>query len=401
MKRVIVLGDGMADKPVPELGGRTPLMAAETPTMDWVAREGRTGRFRTIEDDLPTGSAVANLSVMGYDPHEAFHGRGVLEAASLGVTLSETDMASRINLICVENERIRSHSAGHISDEEAHSLIADLRAHFEDLDIRLIPGLSYRHVLVVPEGDPRLVCAPPHDHVGGRVRDLLVKPEVTAATSTADLLNHLILESQAFLEYHPINQRRRERGEQAANSLWPWSPGRKPKMETFKERFGVTGAVITAVDLIKGLGIYAGLDVIEVEGATGLYDTNYEGKADACLAALEERDFVYVHVEAADEAGHERDAALKVRCIEDLDRRLLRRILDGLSDRGQEAVIALLPDHLTPVADGKHTRDPVPFAIWHPRKPGDGVSKFDEEDVKEGVLGLIRGDRFIREVMGD
>jgi 2,3-bisphosphoglycerate-independent phosphoglycerate mutase len=402
MKSIVIIGDGMADYPVPELDGKTPLMIAETPAMDRIAREGRTGTLQTIEEDMPTGSAVANLSVLGYDPREAFQGRGVLEAASLGVTLAPTDMASRINLICIEDGNIRSHSAGHITSEEAHHLIHDLGAHFRDLPITLIPGLSYRHVLVVPEGDWRLECAPPHDHVGERADDLLVKPCHPQAQPTADLLNRLILESQEYLQSHPVNQQRIASGKQPANSLWPWSPGRKPQIKTFQERFGVTGAVITAVDLIKGLGIYAGLDVIEVAGATGLYDTNYEGKADACLEALAAgRDFVYVHVEAADEAGHEQDLELKIRCIEDLDRRLIQRVMDGLEARGIGAVVAVLPDHPTPIASGKHVRDPVPVAVCDPRLPPDKVERFDEESVRSGGLGYMRGEAFIETVIGE
>jgi len=400
MKKVIILGDGMADYPVPELDGKTPLMAAETPAMDRIAREGRTGLFQTIEPDMPTGSAVANLSVLGYDPRTTFQGRGVLEAASLGVQLADTDVAARINLICVEDGKIRSHSAGHISNQEAHQLIADLSAHFRELNARLFPGLSYRHLLVAPEGDARLACAPPHDHVGEPVRELLVRPLAPEARPTADLLNRLILESQPFLQDHPINRRRVAEGREPANSLWPWSPGVKPHMATFQERFGVSGAVITAVDLIKGLGVYAGLDVIPVEGATGLHDTNYEGKADACLQALETRDFCYVHVEAADEAGHERNLELKMRCIEDLDRRLIRRVLEGLEARGWEAVVAVLPDHPTPIAHGKHTRDPVPVAVRDPRQEPDAVDRFDEESVRAGALGRLRGAGFIETVVG-
>jgi len=395
MKSIVILGDGMADYPVPELNGKTPLMVAEKHAMDSIAREGRTGLFQTIEPDMPTGSAVANLSVLGYDPRTTFQGRGVLEAASLGIPLSQTDLAARINLICVEDGKIRSHSAGHITNKEAHQLIADLSAHFRGLDIKLFPGLSYRHLLVVPGGDARLACAPPHDHIGEPVQDLLVRPLDPQAGPTADLLNRLILQSQTFLQDHPINQQRVAKGHQPANTLWPWSPGKKPQMATFQERFGVSGAVITAVDLIKGLGVYAGLDVIPVEGATGLYDTNYEGKADACLQALETRDFCYVHVEATDEAGHERNLELKIRCIEDLDRRLIRRVLDGLEERQMEAVVAVLPDHPTPIAHGKHTRDPVPVAIRDPRQEPDAVDRFDEESVKH-----LRGAEFIEAVVG-
>jgi 2,3-bisphosphoglycerate-independent phosphoglycerate mutase len=401
MKSIVIIGDGMADYPVPELDGRTPLMAAETPAMDRIAREGRTGTFQTIAEDMPTGSAVANLSVLGYDPRTDFQGRGVLEAASLGVALAPTDMATRINLICVEDGRIRSHSAGHIANTEAHRLIRDLDDHFRDLPVTLVPGLSYRHVLVVPDGHPGVACAPPHDHVGERVQDLLVTARHPQAGPTADLLNRIILESQDVLRDHPVNQRRVAQSQQSANSLWPWSPGVRPQMTTFQERFGLDGAVITAVDLIKGLGIYAGLDVIEVEGATGLYDTNYEGKADACLDALSGHDFVYVHVEAADEAGHEQDLELKIRCIEDLDRRLIQRVLDGLQARGTEAVVAVLPDHPTPIAHGKHVRDPVPVAVRDPRALPDKVERFDEERVREGALGYMHGTEFIKAVVGE
>lgn len=399
MKTIVIIGDGMADYPVPELGGRTPLMVAHKPAMDFIAREGRTGLFRTIEPDLPVGSEIANLAVLGYDPHKVYQGRGVLEAASLGVQLAPNDVALRVNLICVEDGRIRSHSAGHISNEEARRLIGDLQAHFGGLNVRFVPGLSYRHILVVPGGDARLECAPPHDHVGEPFTDLLVRPLDPIAQPTADLLNRLILESQMFLRDHPVNRKRMAEGLQPANSLWPWSPGKRPQMETFQQRFGITGAVVAAVDLIKGLGVYAGLDVIYVEGATGWYDTNYEGKADACLAALADHDFVYVHVEAPDEAGHEKNAALKVRCIEDLDRRLVQRVLDGLEQRGIEAVVAVLPDHPTPITVGTHTRDPVPVAIRDPRLPPDGVSRFDEESVKAGALGLLQGAEFIEAVV--
>jgi len=395
MKRIIILGDGMADYPVPELDNRTPLMAAGTPAMDTIARNGRTGLFRTIEDDMPTGSAVANLSVLGYDPRVTFQGRGVLEAASLGVQLSETDLAMRVNLICIENGKIKSHSSGHISNEEAGHLIQDLNNHFRSWPVSFTQGLSYRHLLVAPGMDARIECAPPHDHVGESAESCLVKPLVPEAAETADLLNRIIQESQDFLDRHEINRKRQNEGKLPANSLWPWSPGHKPGMKTFMERFGVRGAAISAVDLIKGLAIYAGLDVINVKGATGLYDTNYEGKADACLNALEFCDFVYVHVEAPDEAGHERNLDLKIQCIEDLDRRLIQRVLDGLNQKNIKAVIGLLPDHATPVSRGCHVRDAVPAAVWDPSVQGDQTELFDEESVKKGSLGLMRGDAFI------
>lgn len=398
MKYVIFLGDGMADYPIPELDGKTPLMVAKKPGMDWIAREGVTGLLRTIGPEMPTGSAIANLSVLGYNAAELFQGtegRGVLEAASLGIPLEENDLAMRVNLICIEEGKIRSHSAGHISNEEAHALIREAQNHFNAWGLRLYPGLSYRHVLVLPDGDFRLECFPPHDHVGTPWRELAIRPMTPGGKKTADLLNRMVEESQFFLQHHPVNQKRQESGKQPANSLWPWAPGKKPRMKTLQERFGIRGAAITAVDLIKGLAIYAGMKPINVPGATGLYDTNFEGKADAALAALEEVDFVYIHVEAPDEAGHEKDLSLKIRCIEDLDRRLIQRVLEGLEQKGWESTVAVLPDHPTPIASGNHTREPVPVAIRFPHLPGDAVACFDEESVKNGSLGLLEGSEFI------
>jgi 2,3-bisphosphoglycerate-independent phosphoglycerate mutase len=398
MKYVIFLGDGMADYPIPELGGKTPLMAAHKPGIDRIAREGRTGLFRTIGPQMLTGSAIANLSVLGYNATELFQGtegRGVLEAASLGIPLETDDMAMRVNLICIEDGKIRSHSAGHVSTEEAHELIRDAQSHFKNWNLRLYPGLSYRHVLVVPDGEFRLDCFPPHDHVGVSWKDLSIRPLTPEGKGTADLLNRLIEESQPFLAQHPVNQKRRREGKQAANSLWPWAPGKRPVMETLHQRFGISGAAITAVDLIKGLAIYAGMKPVNVPGATGLYDTNYEGKADAALQALDDADFAYIHVEAPDEAGHEKNLALKIRCIEDLDRRLIQRVLEGIEKRNWESTVAVLPDHPTPIANGNHTREPVPVAIRFPHLPGDTVSCFDEESVKSGSLGLLEGSQFI------
>jgi 2,3-bisphosphoglycerate-independent phosphoglycerate mutase len=403
MKYVIFLGDGMADYAIPELGGKTPLMAAKTPGMDWIANEGQTGLFQTIAPGMLTGSAIANLSVLGYDAAALFHGtegRGVLEAASLGIEIKESDLALRINLICIENEKIRSHSAGHISNEEAHTLIRDAQTHFKSWPLQLYPGLSYRHLLVVPEGEFQLECFPPHDYVGTPWKELTIRAMTLEGEKTAALLNRLVEESQAFLENHPVNQKRREQGKQAANSLWPWAPGKKPQMQTLQERFGIHGAAITAVDLIKGLAIYAGMKTIDVEGATGLYDTNFEGKADAALKALEEVDFVYIHVEAADEAGHEKNLPLKIQCIEDLDRRLIQRVLEGIQKKGWETTIAVLPDHPTPIANGNHSREPVPVAIRFPHRPGDSVTCYDEESVKDGSLGLMTGSQFIETFFG-
>ena len=406
MKYVIFLGDGMADYPIAELGGKTPLMVAQKPGMDWIAREGRTGLFQTIAPDMLTGSAIANLSVLGYDAKALFHGtegRGVLEAASLGIDLDKNDVALRVNLISVEDEKIRSHSAGHISNEEAHALIRDAGYHFKSWPLRLYPGLSYRHVLIVADGEFLLKSFPPHDNVGTPWRDLAIRPIEplsTAGKETAGLLNRFVEESRKFLENHPVNIRRRADGKQPANLLWPWAPGKKPDMPTIEERFGIRGAAITAVDLIKGLAIYAGMEPIYVEGATGLYDTNYEGKADAALEALEEVDFVYIHVEAADEAGHEKNLPLKIRCIEDFDRRLIQRVIEGVRKKGRDCVFAVLPDNTTPISLGNHGREPVPVAIRFPHLAGDTVERYDEESVKSGSLGLMTGSLFIETFFG-
>ncbi len=398
MKYVIFLGDGMADYPVAELDGKTPLMAAKKPWMDRIARTGQTGLFRTIGPDMMTGSAIANMSVLGYDALELFQGtegRGVLEAASLGIDLGDDDLAMRANLICIEENRIRSHSAGHISNEEAHVLIHDAQAHFRNWDLSLYPGLSYRHVLVHPGGEFRLECYPPHDYVGTPWKDLAIRPLTDAGQETADLLNRFIEESRILLEHHPVNRKRRANGQQPANALWPWAPGKKPRMRTIQERFGIRGAAITAVDLIKGLAMYAGMQPIPVEGATGLYNTAYEAKADAALRALESFDFVYIHVEAPDEAGHEKDLPLKIRCIEDLDSRLIQRVMQGIDRKGWETTLAVLPDHPTPIAHGNHTREPVPVAICSPALEADSVDRYDEESVRSGSLGLMSGTQFI------
>lgn len=399
MKYIIILGDGMADYPIEELQGKTPLMVARKPGMDYIARQGRTGLFRTIEADMATGSAVANLSVLGYNPRTDFNGRGVLEAASLGVQLEPDQLVFRVNLISALDGKMKSHSAGHITNEEAHELISYLQEKFKSWDLRLIPGLSYRHLLVLPGGSAALECAPPHDYLEIPISTLLVRAKVPEAQPIAQLLNRMILESNTFLENHPINIKRRQTGHLPANYLWPWSPGKKPKMKTFREKYGIRGAVISAVDLIKGIGVYAGMTVLQVEGATGLYDTNYEGKADAALRALQDHDLVYIHVEAPDEAGHEKNLALKIKCIEDLDQRLVQRIIKGIVGKEQETVMAVLPDHATPIIHGAHTRDPIPVAILDPRQEPDLVQVYDEVSVQAGSLGLLSGSQFIETVL--
>jgi 2,3-bisphosphoglycerate-independent phosphoglycerate mutase len=306
----------------------------------------------------------------------------------------------RCNLICVQNGRIKNHSAGHLTTEEGGKLITDLQSKLGNPIIHFYPGLSYRHLLVLSQGSTEIECAPPHDNVGRPISEVMIKARTAAASLTADMLNALIVRSPEVLSDHPVNRNRLQNGKDVANYIWPWSPGRKPKMTTLAERYGIKGAVISAVDLIMGTGIYAGMDVIRVAGATGLWDTNYEGKADACIEALADHDFVYCHVEATDEAGHSKDLDMKIKAIEYLDNRLVARVLNRLEENKIEAVVAILPDHLTPVEYGNHVRDPVPVAIWDPRQPADNVTVFDEIAVKEGALGVMHGKQFIETVIG-
>jgi 2,3-bisphosphoglycerate-independent phosphoglycerate mutase len=400
LKYIVFLGDGMADFPVPELGNKTPLQVATKPAIDRIAKLGQSGLFVTVEDDMPPGSEVANLTVLGYDPKKCHQGRGVLEAASMGVELRPTDVAMRCNVLCIENGRIKNHSAGHIPSDEGCKLMRHVDRYLGNDDIRFHCGISYRHLLVLSSGSSAVELIPPHDHVGEPAEDLLPRPKNPEAKETADLLTRLIRQSWELLPHHPVNQRRVAAGKDPANSIWPWSIGHKPAMPTYREMFGIKGAVISAVDLLRGIACYAGLDSIEVEGATGLIDTNFEGKADACLEALSDHDFVYVHVEAADEAGHSRDVKQKVQAIEYLDSRLVSRVMKGLEDRGIEATVAVLPDHATPVGKGNHVHGAVPVAIMGAAFPADSVQRYDEESVKAGSLGTLHGDQFIRTFLG-
>ena len=395
MKHIIFLIDGAADYPLENLGGKTPLMVAKKPNIDALARKGVCGLFQSIPENMPTGSAVANLSVLGYDPEKCFEGRGVLEAASMNVPVHDDELALRCNLICVENGKIKNHSAGHISSEEAAVLIDELNQKLGSEKVKFYPGVSYRHLLIIKgeEFSKKINCAPPHDHPNENISDLLISGDV----ATSNFLNDLILKSNAVLENHPINFARAREGKDKANYIWLWSPGKKPQMKTFAELYGKTGAVISAVDLIKGIGKYAGLDIINVEGATGLFDTNYEGKADACVNALKNHDFVFCHVEASDEAGHEGDADLKIKTIEYFDKRLLARALAGFKEIDDEISIAVLPDHFTPCEKRIHTREPVPFLIFNPQKMSDEIDKFDEESCKNGSAGLLKNHEFIKE----
>lgn len=399
MKYIIVLGDGMADEPIAELGNKTPLQAADTPVMDWLASHGRCGRLNTVPEGFEPGSEIANMAVLGYDLHKVFEGRGSLEAASMGVDIEPGEMAMRCNLICIENGIIKNHSAGHISTEEAAELIDYLQKELGGQDVNFFSGVSYRHLLKLKGGDKRLKCTPPHDVPGTPANEVMIQATVPEAQATANRLNELIIKSQELLSKHPVNLKRKAKGKDMANSIWPWSPGYKPQMETLMQRYGLrNGVVISAVDLIKGIGIYAGLKSIDVEGATGLYDTNYEGKAEAAIEALKTNDFVYLHIEASDEAGHEGDAMLKKKTIEYLDHRILKRLVTAAQDMDEPLAIALLPDHPTPCRIRTHTAAPVPFIIYKPGEEPDDVRVYDEFSVEKGYYGLLSRDEFIKEL---
>jgi 2,3-bisphosphoglycerate-independent phosphoglycerate mutase len=401
MKYIIILGDGMADKPEVEKKGLTPLMVANTPNLDKLASKGKCGLLKTIPDSLHPGSEVANMAVLGYDVEKAFEGRGVLEAASMGIELDNDDLALRCNLICIEDEKIKNHSAGHISSEESIDLINHLNDKLGTKEVNFYPGVSYRNLLVIKGGNKKVNCTPPHDVMGTPFREVLPLASSPEGETTSTLLNELIERSQSLLENHPINLKRSKESKDKANSIWPWSPGNKPQMNTLNEMYGTgAGAVISAVDLIQGIGVYAGLDVIKVDGATGLYDTNYEGKAEAALNALKDHDFVYLHIEASDEAGHEGDFDLKVRTIEYLDQRVVKFLMDETIKLDEPVALALLPDHPTPWKLKTHTRDAVPFVIYRPGDEPDNVTEYNEDSVKMGAIGTIEGNEFMKLFLG-
>lgn len=401
MKHIIILGDGMADWASEKLGGKTLLQHSDTPYMDKLARMGRTGRLVTVAYGFHPGSEVANLSVMGYDLPTVYEGRGSLEAASMGVELQPGDMAIRCNIICIEGDHIKNHSAGHISTEEADVLVKYLQEKLGNERVQFHTGIQYRHLLVIKGGNKRIHCTPPHDVPMKPYLPLMVKAEIPEAQETADLINELILKSQELLANHPVNQKRISEGKDPANSIWPWSPGYRPKMKTLSEMYPSIrkGAVISAVDLIQGIGRYAGLRCMEVEGATGLYDTNYENKVAAALEALKTDDFVYLHIEASDEAGHEGNLELKQRTIEDLDKRVVGPIYEVVKDWEEPVAIAVLPDHPTPCELRTHTAEPVPFLIYYPGITPDSVQTFDEVSCMEGIYGVMKENEFMNEFM--
>lgn len=385
----------MADHAIERLGGKTPLQYADKPMMDMLAREGRCGRLVTVPEGFPPGSEVANTAILGYDLNKVYEGRGPLEAASIGYEMEPDDLALRCNLITIEDGKIITHNGGNLQTEDARVLIDYLNENLGNDRVKFVCGIQYRHLLIIKGGSKDINCAPPHDHPGEEWNKLLV----TGEEKTASLINDLIVRSQELLSKHPYNIEKAKRGERQANSIWPWSGGYRPKMETISALFPQvkSGTVISAVDLIKGIGHYAGLKIVDVPGATGLADTNYEGKAQAAIEALKTDDFVFVHVEATDEAGHDGDLDLKLKAINYLDQRLIRPIYEAVKD--QDVCIAVLPDHPTPVEMRIHVNEPVPFLIWHKGIEADDVTTYDEVACVRGGYGLLKLQEFINTLM--
>jgi len=388
MKYIILLGDGMSDEPMAELAGKTPLEVAKTPNMDRLAQTGKIGLAATVPEGYPPGSDVANLSVFGYDPADCYSGRSPLEAASMGVELGPDDVAFRLNFVWLEAHYGKLYmgdfSAGHISTEEGAALIETLQSELGGGEFSFYPGVSYRHLMVWKNGKDDLSFTPPHDISTQSIEGYLPQG------NGADILQDLTNSAQMLLNNHPVNNQRVAEKKLPANSVWFWGHGRKPVMETYQQRYGLTGSVISAVDLIRGIGVNAGLDIIEVPGATGYLDTNYRGKAEYAVAALKDSDFVYVHVEAPDEAGHGGLLKEKIEAIESFDRDVVGTILENLSAIG-DCRILITPDHPTPVEKRTHTSDPVPYILFDSRQTfasqATGYSESEANRCGEIVLG--------------
>lgn len=388
MKYLVILGDGMADYKIEELGNKTPLDVANKPSIDFIAQNGFNGVAKTVPDDMVPESDTANLAILGYDPQIYSKGRSPLEAASMGLKMSPTQYAFRCNVVTLsdndnyEDKIMLDHSAGEITTEEARELINTIEDKLSTDFRHFYTGVSYRHCLLWdnPPGykdNERIYnFSRPHDIIGKKIRDFLPSGEI------GDAYKELFVKSAEILKKHPINVKRREDGKNVANSIWLWSPGKKPQLSNFTEKFGIKGTVISAVDLIKGIGICAGMDSIDVEGATGNYKTNYKGKAEAAIKAFENgTDFVYVHVEAPDECGHTADVKNKIKSIEDIDSKILKPIIEYLNKSGDDYKILVMPDHPTPCAIRTHSHENVPFAIYDSRtKFSQNINSFTEDN---------------------
>ena len=389
MKYIVVLGDGMSDYKVDELGGKTPLECAKKPCIDYMAQHGETGHVKNVPESLSPGSDVANLAAMGYDPLKYYSGRSPLEAVSVGVDMKDTDIIFRCNVVTVSDEedyaekRVIDHSADEITTEEARELIAAVNEAFADEKFSFYPGVSYRHIMVWDKGPYNFTLTPPHDILERKIADYIPKGE------GSELIYDMMVKSYDILNNHPVNIKRAERGLKKANSIWIWGEGKKPLLSDFYEKYGLKGTVISAVDLIKGIGMCAGLDVIDVEGATGNVHTNYKGKADAAIEALKNgSDYVYVHLEGPDECGHRHEIENKVKAIELIDEKIVKYIKDAMDKEGMEYRMLILPDHPTPLSLRTHTRDSVPYIIYDStdEKENSVTSYTEEEAAKSGIL---------------
>ena len=402
MKYLVVLYDGMADYPVPALGGKTPMELAKKPLLDKLARFGRVGTVKTVAEGLKPGSDIANMSVLGYNPKECYTGRSPLEAVSIGVDMKDTDIIFRTNLVTLSDEEnyedktMVDYSAGDISTAEATEIIKSVQEHFGNEKFAFYSGVAYRHCLVWNNGTLDLgKMTPPHD-ISGKV----IKEHLSDSENAKELIA-MMKESYDFLMEHPVNKERMAKGERPANSIWLWGEGTKPALSNFKEKYGVDGSIISAVDLLKGIAKCAGMGSPDVEGATGYIDTNFEGKADCAIEELKTKDFVYIHIEAPDECGHRNEPENKVKAIEMIDERVLARVLPEL-DKYDDYKVMVLPDHPTPIVTMTHAGDAVPYLIYQKSKAADnGIESFTEATAKEAgnyiEIGYSLMDSFINE----
>ncbi len=394
MKFLVLIGDGMGDYPLDKLGGKTVLEAANTPNMDWIAAHGRGGLMQTIPDSMQPGSDVANMEIMGYDTTKTYTGRAVFEALSMGHLLGDNDVAFRTNFVTLEDGRMKDYSAGHITTEEAGELIAVLDEKLGTDTIRFYPGISYRHIMVWEGGTDAMTTTPPHDIIG-----LEYEPYLPQGDGAADIIG-MMNDSRKILPETVINKKRVTLNTLPANSIWFWGQGKNLKIPSIEEKYGVKGGVISAVDLVRGIGVAAGLKPIFVPGATGYIDTNYIGKAEAALEALNDLDFIYLHVEAPDEAGHNGDIDMKIGAIEDFDSKVVGTILNELRD-SNDAAILVTCDHRTPIIERTHTREPVPFAYTGPGLKEDAMTVFSERDAESGSVDMVTGHDLLHFFIGD
>jgi len=402
MKYIVLVGDGMSDRPLKELEGATPLEAARIPNMDYIAEHGRVGSAVTVPEGLQPASDVANMALLGYDPRKYYSGRGPLEAANMGVALSKSEVAFRCNVVTIANDKMADYSAGHITNKEAHGIIKFIDEKLGSEAIRFYPGISYRHLAVIncdragiaKDDLINAICTPPHDILDKPIARYLPRG------AASGFLTDLMLRSRDLLGAHDINRVRIDLGENPANMIWLWGQGIKPNMPSFRDKFKVEGSIISAVDLIKGIGKVIGLDPIDVPGATGYYDTDYLAKANYALNALDDKDFVFVHVEAPDEAGHNGHVREKITAIENFDKLVVGTVLDRFKDSQASFRVIVLPDHATPITVRTHTRDPIPFAMYGEGIAKDNIGIYSESEARKSSLFIDEGYKILDMFMG-